>query len=128
MSIGTAVLAILDARGLLPAEIADRMSTRNRATLYRLLKGETTDPLVSTLLELCNALATSPSDLLELAGLYGSGTRRLTLIDVEMRQAFDEMQQLDEDGKRECLTLIRGVMGSRTQRARHRVPRHPEDT
>jgi transcriptional regulator with XRE-family HTH domain len=127
MSIGAAVLEILDARGLLPAEIADRMSTRDGSTFYRVLSGETSDPRISTLLQICNALMVGPADLLELAGLYGSGTRQPRLIDVELRQAFAEIQQLDEDGKRECMTLLRGVIGLRAQRTRRRASRQRTD-
>ena len=116
MSIRTALLAILDARGLLPAEVADRMSTRNRATFYRVLSGDTGDPRVSTVLAICDALALGPTDLLQLAELYESGTHQLSLIDLELRQAFAEIHELDEDGKRECLIVLRGVVSSRTQR------------
>src|SRR5204862_1987701 len=70
MSIGKAVRDLIEARGLRPAEVADRLGgKRNRATFYRLLSGETNDPRVSTLLEICGALTTSPSELLQLAGL-----------------------------------------------------------
>jgi hypothetical protein len=123
MSIGTAILAILDARGVPPAVVADRISTRDGSTFYRVLSGETSDPRISTLLQICDALMIGPTDLLELAGLYGGGTRQLRLIDVELRQAFNETQQLDEDGKRECLTLLRGVIGLHARRARRRTPR-----
>ena len=101
MSIGKAVRDLIEARGLRPAEVADRLGgKRNRATFYRLLSGETNDPRVSTLLEICSALTTSPSELLQLAGLLQYQERSLKLIDVELRQAFGEMQQLDEDDKR----------------------------
>jgi transcriptional regulator with XRE-family HTH domain len=122
MSIRAAILAILDARGLRPAEVADRMSTRNRATLYRVLSGDTADPRIGTILELCHALNTGVSELLELAGLYGSGARQLRLIDVELRQAFAEIHQLDEDSKRQCLALLRGVIGWDAQRRRTDAP------
>jgi transcriptional regulator with XRE-family HTH domain len=102
---------------LRPAEVADRLGgKRNRATFYRLLSGETNDPRVSTLLEICSALTTSPSELLQLAGLLQYQERSLKLIDVELRQAFGEMQQLDEDDKRLCLALLRGVIDLRAQR------------
>jgi hypothetical protein len=71
---------------------------------------------VSTLLEICSALTTSPSELLQLAGLLQYQERSLKLIDVELRQAFGEMQQLDEDDKRLCLALLRGVIDLRAQR------------
>src|SRR6059058_4106956 len=97
MSIGKAVRDLIEARGLRPAEVADRLGgKRNRATFYRLLSGETNDPRVST--------------LLQLAGLLQYQERSLKLIDVELRQAFGEMQQLDEDDKRLCLALLRSVI------------------
>jgi transcriptional regulator with XRE-family HTH domain len=124
MAIGTAVRDLIEARGLRPAEVADRLGgKRNRATFYRLLSGETNDPRVSTLLEICSALTTSPSELLQLAGLLQYQERSLKLIDVELRQAFGEMQQLDEDDKRLCLALLRGVIDLRSQRSEARPRR-----
>ena len=124
MAIGTAVRDLIEARGLRPAEVADRLGgKRNRATFYRLLSGETNDPRVSTLLEICHALTTSPSELLQLAGLLQYQERSLKLIDVELRQAFGEMQQLDEDDKRLCLALLRGVIDLRAQRGEARPRR-----
>jgi transcriptional regulator with XRE-family HTH domain len=116
MSIGAAVLEILDARGVLPAEIADRMGTRNRATCYRVLNGKTADPRVSTLAEICNALMIEPDELLELAGLYGSESHRQSRVDAALWQAFSESQQLDDDDRRVCLLVLRAVTGSRAQR------------
>ena len=132
MSIGAAVLDVIEARGLRPAEVADRVGgTRNRATFYRVLSGETADPRVSTLLELCRALTISPSELLQLAGLYRDEGHPLTLIDVELRQAFGEIQQLDEDDRRVCLALLRGVIDLRAQRTdarpRRRLARQRAD-
>ena len=114
MSIGKAVRELIDARGLRPAEVADRLGgKRNRATFYRLLSGETTDPRVSTLLEICNCLTTSPSELLQLAGMLAYQGRSMNLIDVELRQAFGELQQLNDDDKRVCLSMLRGVIDLR---------------
>ena len=124
MAIGTAVRDLIEARGLRPAEVADRLGgKRNRATFYRLLSGETNDPRVSTLLEICTSLTTSPSELLQLAGLLQYQERSLKLIDVELRQAFGELQQLDEDDKRLCLALLRGVIDLRAQRSEARPRR-----
>jgi transcriptional regulator with XRE-family HTH domain len=117
MSIGKAVRDLIEARGLRPAEVADRLGgKRNRATFYRLLSGETSDPRVSTLLEICNSLTTSPSELLQLAGLLHYQERSLELIDVELRQAFGELQALNEDDKRVCLAMLRAVIDLRSQR------------
>ena len=124
MSIGKAVRDLIEARGLRPAEVADRLGgKRNRATFYRLLSGETNDPRVSTLLEICSSLTTSPSELLQLAGLLQYQERSLKLIDVELRQAFGEMQQLDDEDKRLCLALLRSVIDLRVQRAEARPRR-----
>ena len=124
MSIGKAVRELIEARGLRPAEVADRLGgKRNRATFYRLLSGETTDPRVSTLLEICYSLTTSPSELLQLAGLLHFQERSLKLIDVELRQAFGELQGLNEDDKRLCLTLLRSVIDLRAQRDANRPRR-----
>jgi transcriptional regulator with XRE-family HTH domain len=117
MSIGKAVRDLIEARGLRPAEVADRLGgKRNRATFYRLLSGETSDPRVSTLLEICNSLTTSPSELLQLAGMLHYQERSLELIDVELRQAFGELQALSEDDKRVCLAMLRAVIDLRAQR------------
>ena len=124
MSIGKAVRDLIEARGLRPAEVADRLDgKRNRATFYRLLSGETNDPRVSTLLEICSSLTTSPSELLQLAGLLTYQERSLKLIDVELRQAFGEMQQLEDEDKRLCLALLRSVIDLRSQRAEQRPRR-----
>ena len=124
MAIGKAVRDLIEARGLRPAEVADRLGgKRNRATFYRLLSGETNDPRVSTLLEICSSLTTSPSELLQLAGLLHYQERSLKLIDVELRQAFGEMQQLEDEDKRLCLALLRSVIDLRSQRAEQRPRR-----
>jgi transcriptional regulator with XRE-family HTH domain len=118
MSIGKAVRDLIEARGLRPAEVADRLGgKRNRATFYRLLSGETSDPRVSTLLEICKSLNTSPSELLQLAGMLPHYERSLDLIDVELRQAFGELRTLTEDDKRVSLVMLRSVIDLRSQRA-----------
>ena len=133
MSIGAAVRDVIEARGRRPAEVADRLDgTRNRATFYRVLNGETSDPRVSTLIEISSALTTSPSELLQLAGLYQPQGRPLKLIDVELRQAFGEIQQLAEDDRRVCLALLRSVIELRAQRTdarpRRRASRQRADS
>ncbi len=124
MAIGKAVRDLIEARGLRPAEVADRLGgKRNRATFYRLLSGETSDPRVSTLLEICNSLTTSPSELLQLAGMLHYQERSLELIDVELRQAFGELQTLNDDDKRVCLAVLRSVIDLRAQRNESRQRR-----
>ena len=126
MSIGAAVLDLIEARGWRPAEVADRLDgTRNRATFYRILSHNTGDPRLSTLLEICRALTISPSELLQLAGLCADEGHRLKLIDIELRQAFGEIQQLDDDDKRVCMALLRGVIDLRARRTGARPRRRP---
>lgn len=127
MSIRAAILEILHSRASTPAEMAERMSTRNRATFYRVLSGDTADPRISTFIELCNALKIAPSDLLRLAGLYESDGSRLTVIDVELRHAFTEIQQLSESGKQDCLELVRRIVSSRGQKPPRRIRRRRAD-
>jgi len=117
MSIAEAIRELIEARGLRPAEVADHFEgTHNRATFYRLLSGETNDPRVSTLVTICGALTTSPSEILQLAGLLQNQEPSLMLIDVELQQAFGEMQQLDEDDRRLCLGLLRSIINLRAPR------------
>ena len=124
MSIAEAVRELIEARDLRPAEVADRLDGKtNRATFYRVPSGTTYDPRVSTLLEICNGLTTSPSELLQLAGLLQYQERSLKLIDVDMRQALGEMQQLDEEDRRICLALLRRVIDLRAQRTEARPRR-----
>jgi transcriptional regulator with XRE-family HTH domain len=114
MSIGGAARDVIGARGLRPADVADRLGgVRNRATFYRILSDETKDPRTGTLLELCSALAITPDELLQLAELYRGEGRQLKLIDVQLRQAIDETELLDDDDKRLCLALLRAVIDVR---------------
>ena len=75
------------------------------------------------MLEICNSLTTSPSELLQLAGLLSYQERSLKLIDVELRQAFGELQNLNDDDKRLCLAMLRSVIDLRAKRAEGRSRR-----
>jgi hypothetical protein len=57
--------------------------------------------------------------------MYQAQAGPLKLIDIEMRQAFGEIQQLDEDDRRVCLALLRGVIDLRAQRTEARPRRRP---
>ena len=128
MSIGDAVRELIVARGLLPAEVGDRLvGTRHRATLYRVLRGQKPNLRMSTLAEMCKVLAISPDELLQLSGLLAPPERPPALIDVELRQAFSELKHLDEDDKRACLAVLRSLIDLRARpdggRSRRRVRR-----
>ena len=117
MSISKAIRDLIEARGLRPVEVADRLEgTRNRATFYRLVSGNTNDPRASTLVGVCNALAISPNELLQLAGRLPFRERSPNLLDVELRQAFGEVQNLNDDDRRLCLTILRGLIDMRAGR------------
>ena len=120
MSIGEAVRGLITARGLRPAQAGDRLAgTRTPATLYQVLSDATHDPRVSTLVAICELLAVSPDELLQIADLLEPPGRAPALIDIELRQAFSEVKQLDEDDKRVCLAMLRGVIDLRAKRRRN---------
>ena len=123
MSIGRAIRTVIEARGLQPSEVAAHRAGRNRATFYRILSGQTGDPRLSTLVEICNALAISPRELLQLAGLLECPERPVALIDVELRQAFGELQGLNDDDRRLCLATLRGLIEMRAPRRERRARR-----
>ena len=124
MSIAKTVRDLIDARGLEPAEVAARIAgTRNRATFYRILSGDTPDPRLSTVVELCNVLAITPSELLRLAGLLEDQRRPPTLVQVGLRQAFGELQSLNENDRRLCLAILQSLITMRTEQQGRRAQR-----
>ncbi len=128
MSLSDALRGLLDARGLRPPEVATRISgARNRATFYRMLNGDTPDPYLSTVVELCNVLGTTPGELLRLAGQLDDTERAATLVGAMLRQAFGELQELNDDDRRRCLAMLRGLIEMRTEQRgrRGRRPRRP---
>jgi DNA-binding Xre family transcriptional regulator len=95
MSLRDAIARLAEIRGMKTPEVTDSVAgTRNRATLYRILSGATTDPRTSTMLELCRTLHTDPGELLGLAGLLRPRSGKPTLLDVAQRQAFRELREL----------------------------------
>ena len=128
MSLSDAVRGVIDARGLRVAEVAARVSgTRNRTTFYRMLSGDTPDPYLSTVVELCNVLGTTPGELLRLAGQLDDTERAATLVGAMLRQAFGELQELNDDDRRRCLAMLRGLIEMRAEQQgrRGRRPRRP---
>jgi DNA-binding Xre family transcriptional regulator len=113
MSLAEAIAGLARVRGMKPADVVEATSTRNPASLYRILSGETEDPRISTLLELCRTLHTDPGELLGLAGLVEPAAGEVTTIDVALRQAFREVRELGEDDRRLLLKVIRCVIQER---------------
>jgi len=75
MSLAQAITQTMQAHGLTTAQVAVRMGeNQDRATFYRMVNGATTEPRLGTLVRLCIALGTTPSELLELAGVWSPQT------------------------------------------------------
>lgn len=97
----------MNARGLEASDVARRLGEgHDRATFYRLLKGATTDPRLDTLLGLCRVLDVSPTELLQLAGLWPYITHTADALDVRMRDAFAQLQSLPPDDKRRAVSVV----------------------
>ncbi len=79
MSLSEAIKQTMNARDLSTAEVARRLGEGcDRATFYRLLSGATTEPRLGTLVGLCEVLEISPTELLQLAGLWPQRDRAPT--------------------------------------------------
>ena len=108
MSLAQAITQTMEARWLKVADVATRLGLeQNRSTFYRMLNGKTPEPRLVTFVQLCIALETSPSELLELAGVWSPETPgRAGPNDVRLRQAFGELRALPTDGKRWATPLV----------------------
>lgn len=113
MSLAEAIRQTMDARGLQTAEVARRLGEGyDRATFYRLLNGATTEPRLGTLLGLCRVLEVSPTELLQLSGLWPHRDRPADPLDVRLRDAFAQLQVLTSEDKRRAVTVVACVADS----------------
>ena len=101
MSLAHAIAQTMQAHGLKTAEIAALLGmAQDRTTFYRMLNGATTEPRLVTFVQLCIALETTPSELLELAGVWSPDTPgHAGPDDLRLRQAFGQIGELPMDGK-----------------------------
>jgi len=108
MSLAHAIKQTMQARDLTSAAVAERLGeTQDRTTFYRTLNGATKEPRLNTLVQLCIALETSPSELLELAEVWSPETPgRAGPDDLRLRQAFSQMGALPLDGKQWAVPLV----------------------
>ncbi len=108
MSLAHAIRQTIQARELTAAEVAGRLGeAQDRTTFYRTLNGETKEPRLNTLVQLCIALDTSPSELLELAGMWSPDTPgRVGPDDLRLRQAFGQMRALPMEGQQWAAPLV----------------------
>lgn len=111
--LGHAIKQVLDAKGMSAAAIADRMArSRSRPTFYRLLTGEITRPRLDTFVRLCGLLQVSPTELLELAGLWTFRRRSTNSVDVRLRKIVGEIIRLPEPAKRVAVSQLEGLLPS----------------
>jgi len=108
MSLATAIKQVIEVRGLTSGEVTRRLGKgRDYTTFFRLLNGRTTDPRVITLVRLCVALETSPSELLELAGVWSPDTPgQATPDDLRLRVAFGQVRALPVAMQQRAVPLV----------------------
>ncbi len=127
MSLANAITQTMQAHGLKTAQVAERLGMeQDRATFYRMVNGATKEPRLGTLVQLCIALETSPSELLELAEVWSPDTPgRVGPDDLRLRQAFSQMGALPMDGKQWAVPLVAALaaalVAQRAQGADHDV-------
>jgi len=111
MSLATAIKQTMLARGLTAAGVSTRLGEeQDSATFYRMLNGATREPRLATLVRLCIALETSPSELLELAALWSPDMPgRATPDDLRLRGAFGRVRALPVDTQRRVVPLVEAV-------------------
>ncbi len=110
MPLSSAIQSIMRAKGLRNAELLGNPERhRDRTTMYRLLNGETEDPKVSTLVEVCSGLGVTPNELLELSGNWAATKRSSAPSDIGLRAVFSRIQALPEPRKELALRLIQAM-------------------
>ncbi len=111
MSLATAIKQTMLAHGLTAAGVSTRLGEeQDSATFYRMLNGVTKEPRLATLVRLCIALETNPSDLLELAGVWSSDMPgRATLDDLRLRGAFGRVRALPVDTQQRVVPLVEAL-------------------
>jgi transcriptional regulator with XRE-family HTH domain len=107
VALAEAIKEIMDARGLRPADVARRLGGEyDRTTFYGVLKGATTQPRLGTLVVLCRALELSPTELLQLAGLWPYRERSVDTLDRQLRTAFAQLRILPFDDKQRAVAIV----------------------
>lgn len=110
VSLAEAISQILAARGLRHEEMARRLGdNRYRGPFYRLMTGRTTDPRLGTFIDVCLALEVTPTELVQLAGLWPHKDREPDALDSTLRAAFARLQALPTEDKRSAIRLVSGI-------------------
>ena len=111
MSLATAIEETMRAHELTTAQLAKRLGMEyDRANLYRMLNGVTKEPRLGTLVQLCIALETTPSELLELAGVWSPDTPgQATPDDLRLRGAFRQVRALPIAMQHRAMPLVEAL-------------------
>ncbi len=108
MSLANAIKQTMQAHGLKTSQVAERLGMeQDRATFYHMVNEATKEPRLGTVVRLCIALETTPSELLELAGVWSPEMPgRAGPDDLRLRQAFGQMGALPVEGKQWAVPLV----------------------
>jgi transcriptional regulator with XRE-family HTH domain len=107
MSLAEGLSRVMASRGLTTRDILARLGEqRDRATVYRLLAGQTENPRLDTLLSLCAAMETSPNELLDQAEVFPKRPRSADPHDLRLRRAFSRLQTLPPESKVLAVTQV----------------------
>jgi transcriptional regulator with XRE-family HTH domain len=91
---------VLQERGMANRDLITGLGERHVGTAYRLLAGTTSDPWISTVLEVCQALHVDPDELLE-------ATRQP--LEPELSALLKQMQTLPEEDRWLAVDLLRAI-------------------
>ncbi len=123
-ALATAIREVLRARGLAQRDFLARVPRQSsRWAVYRILSGYSRDPRLSTLLVICEALEISLNELVQVAGLVPRRERSQVLVDVRLRRAFRDVQELDEEIKPLAVELVDGLIRLLAEHGRGRSRR-----
>jgi hypothetical protein len=120
MSLNNAIQTLLSTRNIHAADAAISMGDRNRATFYRMLNGSTGDPRISTLVEACRVLRTTPSHMLELAGLWETPPSEDEL-DRRLQRAITRLQNLPRERKELAISQVEVLLSIWEKQAMRRL-------
>jgi DNA-binding Xre family transcriptional regulator len=97
---------VLHERGMTNRDLIAGLGERHVGTGYRLLSGMTRDPRVSTVLEVCQALAVDPDELLHVSRAP---------LDSELEMLLAQVRRLDEEDGWLLIDVLRAICRRSTQ-------------
>jgi transcriptional regulator with XRE-family HTH domain len=107
MSLAEGLARLMESRGLTTREVLARLGEqKDRATVYRLLAGQTENPRLDTFLSLCAAMDTTPNELLDQSEVFAQRPRSADAFDLRLRVAFRRLQALPAEVKAVAITQV----------------------